>query len=526
MMGFWIKDNLMLRLSACAAAVLALGGMAQAASEPPHPAALDEAIIRQAHKHGVPEKLVRRIVMRESKYNARAHNRAFWGLMQISYPTAKSMGFKGKPRDLLDPFVNLTYAVPYLANAFIIAGKEEDAAVRLYASGYYQTAKSRGLLNELRTADSEPVSPEPSLLAATAQPISNLAAAVANTPNAIQVASASPAAEQAPSPAAAQTQNPAAAEAPSPAGAGPAQAKQSHPGATGGGTDHDPAVMMTPVKGGYSPPKKWTKDGGITVIARGEQRIEQIAASRLNGAGTPVSSAKEAKSAAKPGKPVKVMAFAMLDPPPPADAQAPSFIQVLSGLQAYAAPDPRDNGAPQTAITLAAAPAPTHETPAQPAVQLRGPVDAAGTSDAPAAKPAVAKPVLVKTDLAKTDLAKTDLAKATPVKPVMAQAPAQRPAAPPVKTAANTPASPYGMLTGSAAPVPSAGFTLASVETAEAMPAVAKPASPKPTPAAKAVPASKTAARPIQLHVAAAEKPAPAHKHLALAAKVDLPAAK
>ena len=226
-MGFWIKDDLMLRLSACAVAVLALGGMARAASEPPHSAALDEAIIRQAHKHGVPEKLVRRIVMRESKYNAHAHNRAFWGLMQISYPTAKSMGFKGKPRDLLDPFVNLTYAVPYLANAFIIAGKEEDAAVRLYASGYYQTAKSRGLLGELRTADSEPVSPAPSLLAATAQPISNLAAAVVNTPNAIQAASASPA--QAQNPAAAQAQNPAAAQAQNTAaaqelaGAGPAQ---------------------------------------------------------------------------------------------------------------------------------------------------------------------------------------------------------------------------------------------------------------------------------------------------------------
>ncbi|MGD0634792.1 MAG: transglycosylase SLT domain-containing protein [Beijerinckiaceae bacterium] len=494
----------MLRLSVCAAAVLALGGIAQAATEPPHPAALDEAIIRQAHKHGVPEKLVRRIVMRESKYNARAHNRSFWGLMQISYPTAKSMGFKGKPRDLLDPFVNLTYAVPYLANAFIIAGKEEDAAVRLYASGYYQTAKSRGLLSELRTADSEPVSPEPSLLAATAQPISNLAAAVANTPNAIQVASA---AAQAPDPAAAQAQNP--------AGAGPAQAEQSHPGATGGGTDHDPAVMMTLVKGGYSPPKKWTKDGGITVIARGEQRIEQIAASRLDGAGT--AGAKDAKSAAKPSKPVKVTAFAMLDPPQ-AEAPATSLTQVFTGLQAYAAPEPRDNGAPQTAITLAAAPA--RETSARPAVQLRGPVDAAGTRDAPAAKPAPAKPVLTK-----TAPAKTDPAKATPVEPVVAEAPAPAPAAPLAETAANTPASPYGNLTGSVAPLPSTGFALTSVETAEAVPVaatpvVAKPASPKPKPAAK------TAVQPIQLHVASAEKPAPARKHLALAAKVDLPEAK
>ena len=138
------------------------------------PQKLDAMIMRQAKRHGVPETLVRRIVMRESRYNPRARNHSFWGLMQISYPTARSMGFKGSPSELLNPVTNLTYAVPYLANAFIIAGKREDAAVRLYASGYYAAARSRGLLGALRTADSKPLSSDAGhdIILASADPAS------------------------------------------------------------------------------------------------------------------------------------------------------------------------------------------------------------------------------------------------------------------------------------------------------------------------------------------------------------------
>src|ERR1700709_647931 len=110
----------MLRFTACAAALLACCATVRA-GEPPHSAELDDMIVRQAKRHGVPEKLVRRIVMRESKYNPRAQNHSCWGLMRITYPAARSMAFRGSPSELLDPLVNLTYAVPYLANAFIIA---------------------------------------------------------------------------------------------------------------------------------------------------------------------------------------------------------------------------------------------------------------------------------------------------------------------------------------------------------------------------------------------------------------------
>ena len=49
------------------------------------PGAYDEMIARQAKVHGVPEALVHRTVMRESRYNpSLVHNHCF-GLMQIKY---------------------------------------------------------------------------------------------------------------------------------------------------------------------------------------------------------------------------------------------------------------------------------------------------------------------------------------------------------------------------------------------------------------------------------------------------------
>lgn len=120
-----------------------------------------EMVTEYARAHGISEKLVHRVIVRESGYNAKAMHHRYWGLMQITYPTAKSMGYKGKPAGLLDPEVNLTYAVPYLANAYMVAGGDENRAVRLYASGYYASAKKARMISKLRTADSAPVRPDP-----------------------------------------------------------------------------------------------------------------------------------------------------------------------------------------------------------------------------------------------------------------------------------------------------------------------------------------------------------------------------
>jgi soluble lytic murein transglycosylase-like protein len=115
---------------------------------------INSLVAYYAKAHDVPESLVHMAIKRESGYNPALKHGPFWGLMQIRYDTAKRMGYSGPPSGLLDPDVNLAHAVPYLANAYRVADGDERRAIKLYASGYYYEAKRRGLLKDLRTANS------------------------------------------------------------------------------------------------------------------------------------------------------------------------------------------------------------------------------------------------------------------------------------------------------------------------------------------------------------------------------------
>lgn len=165
----------MLRRMSTALAAMFLSSAGHAGSLEKPTTAYDEAIAREAKTHGVPANLVHRVVMRESRYQPGLVHHRCYGLMQIKYPTARSMGYTGSERGLLDPKINLTYAVPYLANAYKVAGGNEDRAVALFASGYYHIAKHKKLLSELRTASSEPVDrPAPHAPAPQPTPVANL----------------------------------------------------------------------------------------------------------------------------------------------------------------------------------------------------------------------------------------------------------------------------------------------------------------------------------------------------------------
>lgn len=108
----------------------------------------DGMIAHYAQQYAVPESLVRRVIVRESGYNAAARNGPYYGLMQISHATAKGMGYTGTAAGLLDAETNLRYAVRYLAGAYMTAGGNPDQAVRLYARGFYYDAKRQGLLEK------------------------------------------------------------------------------------------------------------------------------------------------------------------------------------------------------------------------------------------------------------------------------------------------------------------------------------------------------------------------------------------
>ncbi len=134
----------MIRKLAAGLSLLA-GTLAYAAPAPAMEAgALDAMIARHAAAHNLPADLVRRVIMRESRGNAGAGHAGNYGIMQIRHGTARAMGYSGEAAGLLDPEVNMTYAVKYLAGAYRAAGGNSDAAMSNYQRGYYHAAKRQG----------------------------------------------------------------------------------------------------------------------------------------------------------------------------------------------------------------------------------------------------------------------------------------------------------------------------------------------------------------------------------------------
>jgi soluble lytic murein transglycosylase-like protein len=102
----------------------------------------DALISAHAQANGVPEALVHRVIVRESRYQPHLVGRGGTiGLMQIKLATARGLGYTGDAAGLRDPNTNLTYAVKYLAGAYRAANGDHDRAVHYYAAGYYQAAK-------------------------------------------------------------------------------------------------------------------------------------------------------------------------------------------------------------------------------------------------------------------------------------------------------------------------------------------------------------------------------------------------
>jgi len=141
------------RILLLAPLALAACGRAAPSPEPARlahagPSEINGLIARYAREYGVPEDLVHRVVIRESRYNPAARNGPYYGLMQIHPQTARTMGHRGPAEELLDPDVNLRFGVRYLRGAWLVARGNPDAAIGWYSRGYYYEAKRMGLLEE------------------------------------------------------------------------------------------------------------------------------------------------------------------------------------------------------------------------------------------------------------------------------------------------------------------------------------------------------------------------------------------
>jgi soluble lytic murein transglycosylase-like protein len=126
-------------LSVVAAAVLPQAAAAQRAQ-------YETMIATHAKANLVPEDLVHRIIVRESKYHASLlGSGGAIGLMQIKLATARALGYAGDATGLRDPETNLKYGIKYLAGAYRAAHGDHDRTVKYYAAGYYMTAKQQRL---------------------------------------------------------------------------------------------------------------------------------------------------------------------------------------------------------------------------------------------------------------------------------------------------------------------------------------------------------------------------------------------
>lgn len=105
-------------------------------------------INKYAAIHDIPVTLLHRVIIRESTHRPWARNGPYWGLMQILPETARTMGHRGPPEELLDAETNLKYAGKYLRGAWLLSDGDEATAVSWYARGYYFEAKRRGMLVE------------------------------------------------------------------------------------------------------------------------------------------------------------------------------------------------------------------------------------------------------------------------------------------------------------------------------------------------------------------------------------------
>jgi soluble lytic murein transglycosylase-like protein len=122
--------------------VVALALVAPTAAQSASRAEIDAMVAAHARANNVPEAVVRRVIMKESRYNSRAIGRGgAMGLMQIKHATARGMGYRGTAAGLLDPDTNLTYGVRYLAGAYRAAGGNGDRTWAYYRSGYYHHTK-------------------------------------------------------------------------------------------------------------------------------------------------------------------------------------------------------------------------------------------------------------------------------------------------------------------------------------------------------------------------------------------------
>ncbi len=115
---------------------LHFGAEAKTSISPPLNRDYSELVTRHAAANSVPADLGHALIQIESRHNPRITNAGAYGLMQITYSTARSMGYTGPASGLLNPDTNLRYGMKYLGQAYAGAGGDICHTVAHYQIGH------------------------------------------------------------------------------------------------------------------------------------------------------------------------------------------------------------------------------------------------------------------------------------------------------------------------------------------------------------------------------------------------------
>lgn len=124
-----------------------------------------EAFISQMEvKYDLPRGILKAIIYVETKGNPKAFVRedgkskhSSFGIMQIQYGSAKQVGFKGKPNELMQPHINIEYGAAYLRWLLDRSEENYSRALSCFNHGPFSivcktnkpTAYSMSILNAL-----------------------------------------------------------------------------------------------------------------------------------------------------------------------------------------------------------------------------------------------------------------------------------------------------------------------------------------------------------------------------------------
>jgi soluble lytic murein transglycosylase-like protein len=132
----------------------------------------ESMVATHAAANNVPEALVHRVIVRESKYHPNLVGRGGTiGLMQIKLATARGLGYTGDAAGLRNPDTNLAYGIKYLAGAYRAANGDHSRAVRYYAGGYYYAAKRQRLDRPMPIAPVLAIDAPPKIVARRGQTV-------------------------------------------------------------------------------------------------------------------------------------------------------------------------------------------------------------------------------------------------------------------------------------------------------------------------------------------------------------------